>query len=1232
MFKHIKKLFALTALTLPLIAIAATDLADKPLLTGNSVQGNVAITISAEFPTGVGSSYKGSYNNAIDYVGYFNNQRCYDYNGDTDSNLRYFVPRAALAVNHQCPANTAWSGNFLNYALTQTIDPLRKALTGGNRSQDTATLTVLEKAYGTQDGSGINHAIAITANANLYTPFTWTTVNLTIQSLKTKFRITQNGNLAGAATELGLVKAFPVIVPVAPASANVYEFYARAQACVTGMLEDNCTQYTNGNYKPTGLIQKNSKKLNFAAFGYLNDGAASRDGGVLRAKMAPLGPLVAVPGGVDQPNSYPEWDSTTGQFIDDITKCDLAGNSPTVTVANGFAHCGVINYLNKFGSTSGYKTFDPVSELLYTASRYYRNKGNVPTYTSGLTKTMIDGFPVFTTWNDPIKYSCQANFIIGIGDTNSWNDANLPGSTSKGTAEPATPAEVTADLGNGDMTAAATALVNNLNVATATNKVGALQGTPSPLSNFNTGAGQARYYMAGIAYDLHTRDIRPDFIGNQTVTTYWLDVLESGFRNDGGNRFNQFYLTAKYGGFDVPVGFDPYSPIAVMPAVTTWDKNGDNDPDNYYRADNPAAMMTGLDKAFADILSKISGSSNTFSVINPKVSAGNMSFATAYKTDTWTGNVIGNVVSISNGAVIETKVWDAVAKLDTQVAGAGWDTARKVVTSTCTSGTDGTQTCVGTPFRSGNLTSLLSNFSAVATDQANTVNFIRGDASNTGSLGTKSFRTRTSVLGDIVNSKVIAVGPPRSQFTDEFTPGYPAFKATYANRATVAYVGANDGMLHAFNGTPAGGNELFAYVPNAVIKGPTNTPYDNGIGFLANPSYTHKYYVDATPVNYDVDFGVADWHSVLIGGLGKGGKAYYALDVSNPAAITSESSLTNNVLWEFTHKNMGYSFGKAIVVKTAKYGWTVILTSGYNNADGKGYFFLINPKTGALFEPPISTGVGDTTNDAGLAHSGAYIADVRNPVTDAVYAGDNLGNVWRLDLSSKTNIPAPTKIAAFGSNQPITIPPLIEVDKKTSKRYVFIGTGRILADSDTNSTQSQTFYALLDGNKYQTFTNATLPSGASYPVTRSQLVDGTTTSSTTGVQADNAKPMGYFIDLGSDLGSPFRLNVDMKSSAGVVLFVANSLGGDACNPSGNNKKFAVTYGGGKSRLSVGTTVVNSIAGSGTATSIDLFSLDGGKTAKFGTSLSNGQRDTTDVDLGGASPFSLLNWRELPTSD
>ncbi|WP_163592832.1 PilC/PilY family type IV pilus protein, partial [Klebsiella pneumoniae] len=80
--------------------------------------------------------------------------------------------------------------------------------------------------------------------------------------------------------------------------------------------------------------------------------------------------------------------------------------------------------------------------------------------------------------------------------------------------------------------------------------------------------------------------------------------------------------------------------------------------------------------------------------------------------------------------------------------------------------------------------------------------------------------------------------------------------------------------------------------------------------------------------------------------LGKGGKVLYALDITNPSSVTTETAAAGKVLWEFTDSAMGFTYGQPIVTKTRKYGWVVVAGSGYNNADGKGYFFFINPRNG----------------------------------------------------------------------------------------------------------------------------------------------------------------------------------------------------------------------------------------------------------------------------------------------
>src|SRR3546814_14934297 len=95
-------------------------------------------------------------------------------------------------------------------------------------------------------------------------------------------------------------------------------------------------------------------------------------------------------------------------------------------------------------TTAQHKSLDPVSELYYTALRYFKKQGNVPEYTNGATGTQKDGFPVISDWDDPIKYSCQANVVLGIGDVYTQRAKTLPGE-NPWVVETAKPAAVSAD-------------------------------------------------------------------------------------------------------------------------------------------------------------------------------------------------------------------------------------------------------------------------------------------------------------------------------------------------------------------------------------------------------------------------------------------------------------------------------------------------------------------------------------------------------------------------------------------------------------------------------------------------------------------------------------------------------------------------------------------------------------------------------------------------------------------
>src|SRR5207249_9058116 len=95
------------------------------------------------------------------------------------------------------------------------------------------------------------------------------------------------------------------------------------------------------------------------------------------------------------------------------------------------------------------------------------------------------------------------------------------------------------------------------------------------------------------------------------------------------------------------------------------------------------------------------------------------------------------------------------------------------------------------------------------------VEFRRGNPQNEGAEPGQ-FRIRGGPLGDIVNSQPVFVGAPKAAYLDINDPGYAAFKAANSSRAGRVYVGANDGMLHAFD--DAMGRETWAYVARSLYR------------------------------------------------------------------------------------------------------------------------------------------------------------------------------------------------------------------------------------------------------------------------------------------------------------------------------------------------------------------------------------------------------------------------------
>jgi type IV pilus assembly protein PilY1 len=365
------------------------------------------------------------------------------------------------------------------------------------------------------------------------------------------------------------------------------------------------------------------------------------------------------------------------------------------------------------------------------------------------------------------------------------------------------------------------------------------------------------------------------------------------------------------------------------------------------------------------------------------------------------------------------------------------------------------------------------------------LDYLRGDRSNE---GTGLFlRERLSMLADLVNSGPVYVGEPSLNWPDfapfpEGAAAYSAFKNGNAkDRQKIVYAGANDGMLHAFDDDT--GEEVFAYIPSIF----SSTSAGDGLHYLTEPNYIHKFYTDLTPTLSDI-YMFGSWHTALIGGLRGGGRGIYALDVTDPT-LFNEANAKDVVLWEFSDANdidLGYTYSRPAIALTNAGTWVAIFGNGYNDlGSGEASLFIVDIAKGVDGDwqagdyQKISTGVGTTTNRNGLASPA--LADLDgNGTVDVVYAGDLEGNLWAFDLQNTSASQWDVAYKSGGNpeplfitqgNQPITSKPVLsrhptQPDSSSPSNapnvMVFVGSGQYLVDADKTSKTTQSFYGVWD--------------------------------------------------------------------------------------------------------------------------------------------------------------------------
>ena len=479
----------------------------------------------------------------------------------------------------------------------------------------------------------------------------------------------------------------------------------------------------------------------------------------------------------------------------------------------------------------------------------------------------------------------------------------------------------------------------------------------------------------------------------------------------------------------------------------------------YLSAKNPEELTDRLNDAILYATSAI-GSASGVTSNSGRLSATSKIYQTTFQSSNWSGDVISYPIGAAGTLVDVLPEWSAQDKLSSRTAA-----SRHIFTNNTDSNSM-------VPFEYSNLATTQKaelrkqwpNGAPVAED-ASSISFAEDQIAHLRGAVDPAFRDRAGLkLGDIVHSDAVYVGPPTSPYYNLEVPGsYTTFRTNHIARTPVVYVGANDGMLHAFNAASDPldankGKELFAYIPSMLI------PKLNSLTHKPTPllGFSHRYFVDASPTSADAYFSNA-WHSVLVGGLGAGGKGIYALDITN--APSNEEPI---LLWEFSvaeDVDMGYSFSKPSVVKLDDGNWYAIFGNGYDSTAGKAALYIVNIQTG-LHKKIILEDVS-TTN--GLS-TPTVIDTNGDMIADTVYAGDLLGNVWSYDLTSfnlnPTTVAGGTRLFTSEAGQPITQKIVIKEHPlgRSAGYLLYFGTGQFFRnlDNSTAGQATQSVYAIWD--------------------------------------------------------------------------------------------------------------------------------------------------------------------------
>ncbi|MEA3251228.1 MAG: PilC/PilY family type IV pilus protein [Pseudomonadota bacterium] len=464
----------------------------------------------------------------------------------------------------------------------------------------------------------------------------------------------------------------------------------------------------------------------------------------------------------------------------------------------------------------------------------------------------------------------------------------------------------------------------------------------------------------------------------------------------------------------------------------------------FFNAADPQSFADGLDAVLGAIVAREEASVVPVAVSSDAIGEDARMFAAGFRSADWSGQLKG--YQLLSGGKREL-LWDAESMLREQSPD-----DRLLLTS-----------------KGGNGVELAPQNSSLSADQ---VRWLKGASVDGMRSRIPDGQNAPNLLGDIVNSAPFLLSPPQE-----------------SQRPGVIFVGANDGMLHAFSADS--GKELFAYLPSELVT--SNSGQASPLESLMQPDYTHRYFVDGSAVarNVEIDGGP---QAVVVGTMGAGGRSVFALDVSDPADMKPE-----DVLWEFSNPNLGEGVTRPAISRVIYNGeprWVALFGNGYNSVFGRASLFVVDLVSGDLLKR-FDTNVGSLQESNGLGPPTATRWPDYMGASTYAYAGDQQGNMWRFDLTDlKFDLIGinnkSVRLLAGQSSQPITAPPQLEFKPgDSSTLMVLFGTGSFQFVDDRSDRSVQRLYGLEDnGDANPVPVEAETPNLAKQEITSMTRVDG----------------------------------------------------------------------------------------------------------------------------------------------